>query len=128
MNNYSDLNKRIMIVEDEPVIRQVCQRFLTSEGYLVDFADNGATAEEMLTKNNYDLLLIDIKTPIISGKEFYQNIVERYPKLVTRIAFITGDTISTDTQGFLLETGRPFLLKPFSPDELETLVKESLKH
>ena len=118
--------KRILIVEDEPGIRQVCQRALTSQGYHIDFATNGAIAEDMLLQKDYDLLLIDIKTPVMNGKEFYKNIEGRYPKLLDRIIFTTGDVISDDTLGFLKQTGRPFLLKPFTPDELQALVRENL--
>jgi len=118
--------KRILIVEDEPGIRQVCQRALTSQGYHVDFATNGATATDMLMGEDYDLLLIDIKTPVMDGKEFYRNIEARYPKLQDRVIFTTGDVISNDTQSFLEQAGRPFLLKPFTPDELQAIVRESL--
>ena len=118
--------KRILVVEDEPGIRQVCQRALTSQGYHVGFANNGATATDMLMEEDYDLLLIDIKTPVMNGKEFYRNIEARYPKLRDKVIFTTGDVISNDTQGFLEQAGRPFLLKPFTPDELQAIVRASL--
>jgi len=126
MKSSSAGAKRILVVEDEPGIRQVCQRALTSQGYHVDFATNGATAEDMLMKRDYDLLLIDIKTPVMNGKELYQNIEDRYPKLLDRVIFTTGDVIGNDTQGFLKRVGKPSLLKPFTPDELQTIVREGL--
>lgn len=126
-NSSADVNK-ILVVEDEPCIRQVCQRALTRQGYHVDFATNGAIAEDMLMKEDYDLLVIDIKTPVMNGKEFYQNIRDRHPKLLDRLIFTTGDVISSDTQDFLKQTGRPFLLKPFTPSELQSIVKENLNH
>ena len=126
METLSPGTKRILIVEDEPGIRQVCRRALTSQGYYVDFATNGATAEDMLMKEDYDLLLIDIKTPIMNGKEFYQDIKDRYPKLLDRVIFTTGDIIGNDTQSFLEQAGRPFLLKPFTPDELQAIVRDNL--
>lgn len=49
MENSSADVKRILVVEDESGIRQVCQRVLTSQGYQVDFAPNGAIAEDMLS-------------------------------------------------------------------------------
>ena len=118
--------KRILVVEDELGIRQVCQRALTSQGYHVDFTTNGATAIDMLMEEDYDLLLIDIKTPVMNGKEFYRNIEARYPKLRDKVIFTTGDVISNDTQSFLEQAGRPCLLKPFTPDELQAIVRESL--
>jgi len=117
---------KILVVEDELRIRQVCRRVLTSQGYHVDFATNGAMAENRLMGKDYDLLLIDIKTPVVNGKEFYQNIEDRYPKLLNRVIFTTGDVASEDTQDFLKQAGRPFLLKPFTPDELTAIVKEAL--
>jgi len=119
-------NIRILSVEDEPRIRQVCQRTLTSQGYQVDFAGNGVAAESMLMKADYDLLLVDIKTPVMDGKQLYRYIQGRYPHLSGRVIFITGDVINRETQSFLEQTGQPFLLKPFSPDELKAVVGESL--
>ena len=126
MSSSSVTKRKILVVEDEPRIRQVCRRALTSQGYRVDFATNGAAAEDMLMEEDYDLLLIDIKTPVMNGKEFYQNIKDRYPKLLNRVIFTTGDVVSTDTQDFLKQAGRPFLLKPFTPDKLTAIVKEAL--
>ena len=79
-----------------------------------------------LMEEDYDVLLIDIKMPVINGKEFYQNIEDRYPKLLNRVIFTTGDVVGNDTRGFLKQSGRPILLKPFTPDELQAIVKETL--
>jgi len=126
MTSSSVAKKRILSVEDEPSIRQVCQRALTSQGYQVDFAQNGVAAESMLMKADYDLILVDIKTPVMDGKQLYRYIEKRYPQLAGRVIFTTGDVINSDTQSFLEQTGRPFLLKPFSPDELKALVRGTL--
>jgi DNA-binding response OmpR family regulator len=126
MANSSGVKGRILSVEDEASIRQVCQRALTGQGYQVDFAQNGVAAESMLMKADYDLLLVDIKTPVMDGKQLYRYIEKRYPQLADRVIFTTGDVIGDDTRSFLERTGRPFLLKPFSPDELRALVRENL--
>ena len=126
MSNSSGVKGKILSVEDEPSIRQVCRRALTSQGYQVDFAQNGVAAESMLMKADYDLLLVDIKTPVMDGKQLYRYIKKRYPKLAGRVIFTTGDVINDDTQSFLERTGRPFLLKPFSPDELRAMVRGTL--
>jgi DNA-binding response OmpR family regulator len=127
MASSSVVRRRILSVEDEPSIRQVCRRTLASQGYQVDFAQNGVAAESMLMKADYDLLLVDIKTPVMDGKQLYRYIKRRYPQLASRVIFTTGDVINSDTQSFLEKTGRPFLLKPFSPDELRALVGENLR-
>ena len=119
--------KRILVVEDEPAICQVCQRVLTSEGFEVDIAVNGEVAEDKLRERDYDLILIDIRTPVVNGKQLYQYVNERYPELATGVILTTGDVISGDTQRFLELVGRPILPKPFTPDELKAIVRETLR-
>ncbi len=78
MKNSSAEVKRILVVEDEPAISQVCQRALTGEGFEVDIAVNGEVAQEMLGGKDYDLCLIDIRTPVMNGKQLYQCIQEKH--------------------------------------------------
>jgi len=119
--------KRILVVEDEPAICQVCQRTLTSEGFEVDIAVNGDVAQDMLREKDYDLCLIDIRTPVMNGKQLYQVIIGKHPKLVNGTIFTTGDVIDGYTQRFFELARRPFLPKPFTPGELKTIVRETLR-
>jgi len=118
--------KRILVVEDEPAICQVCRRVLTNEGFEVDTAANGEVAQDRLREKDYDLILIDIRTPVINGKQLYQSIIEKHPRLASRVIFTTGDMVEGNTRRFLEQSGRPYLPKPFNPDELKTIVKETL--
>ena len=119
--------KRILVVEDEPSIREVCQRTLTKRGFKVDVAANGRVALDRIAEKDYNLILIDIRAPVMNGKELYHHIIEKYPHLETGVIFTSGDVIGDDTQGFLKLVGRPFLPKPFTPDELKDIVRETLK-
>lgn len=119
--------KRILVVEDEPVICEICIRVLTGEGFEVGIAANGKLAEAKLQENRYDLILIDIRTPVMNGEELYQWINKKYPELVSRVIFTTGDVMEEGVQHFLGTSGRPFLPKPFTPDELRTIVRETLR-
>lgn len=127
MKNSSASVKRVLVVEDEPSISQVCLRALTSEGFEVDIAVHGKIAQNMLGEKDYDLCLIDIRTPVMNGKQLYQWINEKHPKLLNGVIFTTGDLISGDIRSFLEQSGRPFLPKPFSLDELKTIVRETLR-
>ncbi len=119
--------KTILVVEDEPTISQVCQRALTSEGLEVDIAVNGAVAQDMLGEKDYALCLIDSRTPVMNGTQLYQCIQEKHPKLIDRLIFTAGDITDGYNQRFLKLARRPFLPKPFTPDELKTIVKETLR-
>jgi len=127
VENSSAGVKRILIVEDEPVICEVCRRVLTSEGFEVDIAVNGKVAQDMITNKQYDLFLVDIRTPEVTGMELYQWLEGKHSQLIGRVIFTTGSVISGATTDFIKQTGRPFLPKPFTPDELKTIVRETLK-
>ena len=127
MKNSGASPKRILVVEDEPGINQVCLRVLTSEGFEVDIAINGDVAQDMLGEKDYDLCLIDIRTPIMNGKQLYQCIHEKHPELIDGVVFTTGDVMGGDTQRFLQQSGRPFLPKPFTPDQLKIIIRETLR-
>lgn len=127
MKNSGAGLKRILVVEDEPAICQVCRRVLTGEGFEVGIAVNGNVAQDMLGEKDYDLCLIDIKTPVMNGKQLYQVIIGKHPKLANGVIFTTGDVMDGYTQRFLELAGRPFLLKPFTPDELKAIAKEALR-
>jgi len=119
--------KRILVVEDEPVISSVCLRVLTDEGFEVEIAVNGRVAEDMIGKNNYDFCLIDIRTPVMNGKELFEYMKENHSELAKHVIFTTGDLIGGDTQSFVEGTGCLFLPKPFAPQELRTVVRKALR-
>ena len=126
MKDSSNKKKRIMVVEDEKAICEVFSIVLKNEGFEVDIADNGKLAEEKVKTNDYDLIIVDIRTPVMNGKELYQSVVDSNPEIARRILFTTGDVMDGDTLSFIKEVGRPFLAKPFTPSELREMVRDVL--
>ncbi|GAH05032.1 unnamed protein product, partial [marine sediment metagenome] len=122
MKNSSAGAKRILVVEDEPAICELCRRVLAGEGFEVDIAVNGKVAQDMIEDKKYDLFLIDIRLPEMDGKELYKWIHDVHLELINRVIFTTGSVIGGDTQTFLEQTAKPCLDKPFTPDELQTIV------
>lgn len=118
--------RRALVVEDEPGIAEVCKRTLSGEGLLVDIAMNGKAALDMLRKQTYVLCLCDIRTPEMNGIELYQHWEEESPETVYKVIFTTGDVLSSGIKEFLKKTKRPYLPKPFTPDELRTVARAVL--
>ena len=118
--------KSVLIVEDDPGIAEVCQRILNAAGFDVDAAPNGKIACDTLDKKEYDLYLVDIRMPEMNGVELYQNMTLRHAKLADRVLFISGDTLSWNIKENLEESQRPYLSKPFTPNELRNAVKTTL--
>ncbi len=63
----------------------------------------------------------------MNGMELYLWLEEKHPKLASRVIFTTGDVMGGDTQSFLEQVTRPFLPKPFTPDELRAILRETLR-
>lgn len=117
--------KKILVVEDELAIGNLCQRVLTSEGFEVDIAANGKVARDIIRGEHYGLCLIDIRTPEMNGVQFYQWLKEKNHQILKGVIFTTGSIMGRDTMTFVEQTGRPFLPKPFTPKELKDIVIET---
>ena len=116
--------KRVLVVEDEPIIARVCSRVLSSEGFVVDTASNGLLAKGMLQNAHYDICISDIRIPEMSGMELYQYIKSEYRTLADNTIFISGDVLNTEVKKFLTDNPVHFLAKPFSPHELTTAISQ----
>jgi len=127
VKNSTTGQKRILIVEDEMAVRQLCHRVLTSEGFRVDVAADGKVAQNMMQERQYDLYLIDIRLPFLDGKELYKWLQKASPDSAQRVMFTTGSATDEDTRSFLRSSGRQVLTKPFTPEELKTKVRQALK-
>ena len=124
MTRSGNNRKRILLVEDEPIIGNLCKRILKAEGFEVDFVQDGRKAVEATENNHYDLCVSDIRLPGITGIQLYKQLKGDQPHPTPRMIFITGDTMNMSIQSFLQESGMPCLMKPFSPDELINAVKQ----
>ena len=111
---------RVLVTDDEPHIRMAIERFLTAQGHSVATAGSGREALGMVEGSSFDVVLLDMRMPDISGQQIFERWREERPELTQRVIFLTGDIVSTDLQDFLNGTGRPYLPKPF---ELEAILQ-----
>lgn len=115
---------RVLVVDDEEDIGALIAEVLKREGYLVDQVGSGAQALERLAGQGYDVVLSDLNMPDVDGKTLFATLKREHPEMVSRIAFITGDTMGPTSQKTLQEAGRPYLEKPVAPEELRQLVQD----
>ena len=117
---------RILVVDDELVIRESLKGWLKKGGYQVDAADGGAAALAMLEDTPYDLLFLDIMMPVMNGIEVLQAVKERYPQ--TMVVMITAYG-SVETAVEAMKGGASdYLMKPFNPDHLTLLTEKLIQH
>ena len=115
---------RALVVEDEPDVSDTLRELLEREGYLVTTAQDGAAALMAIDQDDFDLILSDLRMPGISGPEFYARLQETKPTLLSRIGFVTGDTLGSSMADFLRASARPVLEKPFTKMGVHCLVAE----
>ncbi len=112
---------KILIVEDDNKMRNVLKRSLADSGYLVDTADNGATALEFALTNIYDLIILDIGLPEINGIEVCRKI--RANSVSSFILMLTGRNELNDKISGLDAGADDYLCKPFEYAELEARIR-----
>jgi len=117
---------RILVVDDEQVVRDVVNRVLTGEGHKVETVDNAADALKKIESKRYKLILVDIKMPGMNGVTLYKRIQKIDESLARRVAFITGDIMSADTEKFLSEAKVAHIEKPFDAEQLSREVQRAL--
>jgi len=115
---------RILVVDDEDIVRTSCSRTLSPEGYEVRLAKNGAEGLKMASEERFDLVLTDLKMPDMDGIEVLRIIKEQWPE--TAVIIVTGyQTVDTAVKAIKLGA-YDYIEKPFTPDALITAVREAL--
>lgn len=115
---------KILIVDDEELIRTVIKEYAIIEGYEVDEAENGKVAVSKCEKNNYDLIIMDIMMPKLDG---YQAVKEIHKTKNTPVLMLSARGEEYDKLlGFDLGID-DYVMKPFSPKELMARIKAILK-
>ena len=116
---------KILIVDDDPDIREVVSILLGSEGYKVVQEENGQAAVEMVYQDrSIDLVIMDIMMPGMSGVEACERIRQRS---TVPVLFLTAKSQEQDKVEAYSEGGDDYLVKPFSQTELLMKVKSLLR-
>lgn len=121
----SPTTPRLLVVEDDPLVRTVCVRLLKMRQYEVDQVENGLRALERLGETTYDIVLTDLSMPLLNGLGLLRQLRDRYPH--TDAIMITAFG-SIDTAKQALKLGAfDYLTKPLELDDLERTVQTCLE-
>jgi CheY-like chemotaxis protein len=114
---------RILVVDDDPHVRAVAADTLTLSGHEVDTAQDGVDALYLLKQHAYDIIVSDLRMPILDGPGLYRALQRHYAALLPRVIFVTGHADVEPYTTFLAQTGAPVLMKPFTRNELRLLIE-----
>lgn len=115
----------ILVIDDEPGIREGCRRALAPHGFGVETAENGEIGLSKVRLGHFDLVLLDIMMPGISGIDLISLIHEHDPEIVCII--ITGYATVELAVRAIKQGAYDFLTKPFSTDDLLLVVNQALE-
>lgn len=119
-------NITVLVVDDEPINRRVLQNHLNVAGYKVVEANNGKEALDLLQKRNFDLILLDIMMPNMSGYEVCEKIRKTYSSSELPIVLLTAKNRVSDLVAGFNVGANDYLTKPFSKNELLSRIKTHL--
>jgi DNA-binding NtrC family response regulator len=118
----SKKSTRILIVDDEEIIRESLSGWLGKDGYTIGTAPDGLAALRMMEESSWSVLLADLKMPGIDGLELLRRVKEKWPETAVLImtAFATVDTAVNAMKAGAFD----YVVKPFDPEEVSLVVEK----
>ena len=118
--------KRILVVDDEPIVTRSCKRVLSDEGYQVETTESGVTGLSLAREGAFDLMLTDLKMPDLDGMKIVQFV--RRERAEMPVVIITGyGTPETKAQARQLGVVA-YIEKPFDPEQITEAVLQAWKY
>ena len=119
---------RVLVVDDEELIRRPMLRFLTKRGAEVREAGDGAMALDNIRAGfEPDVILADLRMPRMDGAEFYERLLEEWPALAERVLFLSGDITQLAGRGLAEIPRERVLVKPLELVELERRIADFMR-
>ena len=116
--------KPVLIVDDEPIVRESIRDWLEDAGYPVATAESGEQALEMIGKEDFSVIILDVRLPGKTGIKVLQEVKALKPEIKSII--ITAYP-SAELADEAMKLGAvDYLIKPIAPDDLERLIRETL--
>lgn len=120
------MSSRVLLVDDEPGLREAVQAYLEDSGFEVLVASNATDGLNLARQNTPDLVITDIMMPQVDGYEFLRQLREEPQFKTTPVVFLTARGMTADRiQGYQAGCDA-YLPKPFDPDELVAIVNNLL--
>ncbi len=118
------MEKSILVVDDEPIVRESIRDWLQDAGYRVATAETGEQALEMVGKNDYGVLVIDVRLPGMTGIKVLEEVKAIKPQIKSIVitAYPTAEIADEAKKLGAVD----YLIKPIAPDDLEQLIRDTM--
>ena len=117
--------KRILVADDEESIRWVLSKALNKQGYEVDLAENGQDALLLSRRSSYDLAILDIKMPGMTGLDLLNKLQEHSPQ--TLVVIMTAESSMKNAVEAMKRGAYDYITKPFDLEALDAIILKAQK-
>ncbi len=122
------MSHKILVVDDDILVLEALDELLTASGYVVRVAARGQEALEMLDKERFDLLILDVVMPKMTGLDLCRDVRKRDDEMSkVKIIMLTAKTEEKDTRIEEKYGCDLYLTKPIDPGRLKELIRETLE-
>lgn len=115
------MKKKVLIIDDEEIICHFLNRLIDMLGCEVVVANDGEKAIEVLKKEKFDLIFLDVRIPKISGYEIFNSLDNDSKK---KVVIFSGDVLSPELYQFVNENNIKLLKKPATFDEIKEIIEK----
>jgi len=116
----------ILVIDDEEHVREGCRKVLARDGYEVTLAESGEVGLKMIERQHYDIILLDLMMPSLSGFDVLTHVKALHPDTV--IIVISGYATVENSIEAMKRGAFDFIPKPFSPEQLRVITKKAIEY
>jgi signal transduction histidine kinase len=119
-------NPTILVIDDEAHVREGCRKVLARDGYEVTIAESGEVGLKMIERQHYDIILLDLMMPSLSGFDVLAQVKALHPDTV--IIVISGYATVENSIEAMKRGAFDFIPKPFSPEQLRVITRKAIEY
>jgi signal transduction histidine kinase/CheY-like chemotaxis protein len=126
--SHSSTRGRILVIDDEPLVAKTLKRLLSAD-HDVEILPGARSTLAMFAEGetDWDVILLDLTMPEMSGIDLHKVIVEKYPSLEPALIFVSGGVFTAAAQDYLAQNTVPLLTKPFDSHELHRAIEDRVR-
>ena len=118
---------RVLVIDDEPSLRKLCQRLIVSMGHVCSVATDSATALALASADDFDLVLCDYRLASETADAVIGGFAEHAPHLIARTVIATGATTDTGVVDLIARYGLQLISKPYGGAEIASVIAEAVR-
>lgn len=116
---------RLLVTDDDPIQLRAAARLLKTLGHTGALATQGQMALDLLERQNFDVMLLDLRMPVLDGLETLARLRPRHPKLP--VVLVSGDDLGANWSFYREAGADAYLVKPLDIDTLSALLQRRLR-